>query len=90
MAGFLVSRHIQEVDTALEQYHVGQIGDILQGVILNELIPVGNKFKRKLREYVKKELALPSLERDYWLPLSKQEQDKKHYKYQIWYWRPGD
>jgi len=85
-----VFRHIQEVDTALEQYHVGQIGDILQGVILNELIPVGNKFKRKLREYVKKELALPSLERDYWLPLSKQEQDKKHYKYQIWYWRPGD
>jgi len=85
-----VFRHIQEVDTALEQYHVGQIGDILQGVILNELVPVRNKFKRKLCEYVKGELALPSLGQDYWLPLSKREQDAKHHKYQIWYWQPGD
>ncbi len=84
-----IYRHIQEVDTALEQYHVGQIGDILQGVILNELVPVGSRFKRKLREYVKKELALPSLGQDYWLPLSKWEQDAKHHKYQIWYWGPG-
>jgi len=83
-----IYRHIQEVDTALEQYHVGQIGDILQGVILNELVPARNKYKRKLREYVKKELALPSLGQDYWQPLSKWEQDAKHHKYQIWYWRP--
>ncbi len=82
--------HIQEVDTALEQYHVGQIGDILQGAILNELVPARNRFKRKLREYVKKELGLPSLEQNYWLPLSKWEQDAKHHKYQIWYWRPGE
>jgi hypothetical protein len=85
-----IFRHIQEVDTALEQYHVGQIGDILQGVILNQLVPAGNKFKRKIREYVEAELALPSLGQDYWLPLSKSEQDVKHQKYQIWYWKPGD
>lgn len=85
-----IFRHIHDVDTALEQYQLGQIGDILQGVILNELIPAGNKFKRKLREYVKKELVLPSLGQDYWLPLSKWDQDAKHHKYQIWYWRPWD
>ena len=85
-----IFRHIQEVDTALENYHVGQIGDILQGAILNELVPAGNRFKRKLREYVKKKLSLPSLGQDYWLPLSKGEQDAKHFKYQIWYWRPSD
>lgn len=85
-----IFRHIQEVDTALEQYHVGQIGDILQGAILNELAPARSRFKRKLREYIKKELALPSLGQDYWLPLSKWEQDAKHFKYQIWYWRTGD
>lgn len=38
-----IFRHIQEVDTALEQYHVGQIGDILQGVILNELLPTKSR-----------------------------------------------
>lgn len=85
-----IFRHIQEVDTAIEEYHVGQIGDILQGAILNELVPARNRFKRKLREYVKKELALPSLGQNYWLSLSKREQDAKHYKYQIWYWKPGE
>lgn len=85
-----VFRHIQEVDTALEPYHVGQIGDILQGAILNELAPVAtNEFKPKIREYVKEKLALPSLGPDYWLPLPKWEQDAKHFKYQIWYWRPS-
>lgn len=83
-----IFRHIQEVDTGIEQYHVGQIGDILQGVILNELAPAKSRFKRKLREYVKKELGLPSLGQNYWLPLPKWEQDARHYKYQIWYWRP--
>jgi len=81
-------RHIQEVDTALEQYHVGQIGDILQGVILNELVPAQNPYKRKLRQYVEEQLGLPSLGRDYWQSLAKWEQDQKHYKYQIWYWSP--
>lgn len=82
-----VFRHIHEVDTALEQYHVGQIGDILQGVILNELFPTIIQYKCKLREYVKEKLELPSLARSYWEPLSKWEQDQKHPKYQIWYWR---
>lgn len=83
-----VFRHIQEVDTALEQYHVGQIGDILQGVILNELLPTKSRWKRKLREYAKKELGIPSLSQDYWQLLPKWQQDQKHPKYQIWYWRP--
>jgi len=85
-----VFRHIQEVNTALEQYHVGQIGDILQGVILNELLPTKNRWKRKIRDYVKKELGLPSLSQNYWQSLSKWQQDQKHFKYQIWYWRPSD
>ena len=59
-----IFRHIQEVDTAVEQYQVGQIGDILQGVILNELIPTKNRHKRRLREYVKQCLSLPSLGRN--------------------------
>lgn len=83
-----VFRHVQEVDTALEQYHIGQIGDILQGVILNELKPCKNRWKRKLRNYVKQELNLLSLLPDYWKPLPKWQQDQQHPKYQIWYWTP--
>lgn len=83
-----IFRHIQEVDTALEEYHVGQIGDILQGVILNELIPTKNRWKRKLREYAKQQLGLSSLGPDYWRGLAKWGQDLRHPKYQIWYWEP--
>lgn len=79
---------VSEVDTALEQYHVGQIGDILQGVVLNELIPTKNRHKRRLREYVKNRLGLTSLLPEYWDRLAKWEKDRDHHKYQLWYWKP--
>lgn len=83
-------QHIQEVDTALETYHVGQIGDILQGSILCELVPPHNRYKRELNRYVKNSLNLKSLGQSYWLGLPKWKQDLEHAKYQIWFWRPGE
>ena len=79
---------VGEIDSALEQYHVGQIGDLLQGVVLNELIPTRNRYKRKLREYVKDRLSLPSLHREYWAGIPKWKANQTHPKYQLWYWRP--
>ena len=79
---------VNEVDTALEQYHVGQIGDILQGVVLNELVPTKNRYKRRIREYVKQRLGVSSLLPDYWGELTKEEKDRIHPKYQLWYWKP--
>lgn len=84
-----VFKHVIEVDTSLEQYHLGQIGDILQGVILNELKPGGNRWKKKIRNYVKRKLGLPSLLPDYWQVLPKYLANAKHDKYQVWYWSPG-
>ena len=83
-----IFRHVQEVDTAREQFHVGQIGDILQGVILNELLPTKNRYKQKIREYVKQELAIPSLARAYWDSVPLWKRNQQHPKYQVWYWRP--
>jgi hypothetical protein len=83
-----IFKHISEVDTSLEDYHLGQIGDILQGVILNELKPGDNRWKNKIRNYVKGQLKIPSLLPDYWGILPKWHQDQKHPKYQVWYWRP--
>lgn len=83
-----VFRYVQEVDTALEQYHVGQIGDILQGAILCELVPPKNPYKRKLNRYVKQQLNLNSLGHAYWRNLPKWKQDLIHPKYQVWYWKP--
>ena len=83
-----VFRYVQEVDTAVEQYHVGQIGDVLQGAILCELVPPRNRYKRKLNRYVKQQLNLSSLGQEYWQDLPKWKQDLIHAKYQVWYWRP--
>lgn len=84
-----VFRYVQEVDTALEQYHVGQIGDILQGAILCELVPPKNRYKRELNRYVKQQLNLSSLGAAYWQTLPKWKHDLMHAKYQVWYWKPG-
>lgn len=84
-----VFRYVQEVDTALEQYHVGQIGDILQGVILCELVPPKNRYERELNRYVKQQLNLNSLGQVYWQNLPKWKHDLIHPKYQVWYWEPS-
>ena len=84
-------KHVADVDTALERYHVGQIGDILTGVILNELIPATGKrgkYKGKLREAVKELVGVPSLGKVYWEALPKYRQDVLHPKFQVWYWSP--
>ncbi len=83
-----VFKYVQEVDTALEQYHVGQIGDILQGVILCELVPPKNRYKRELNRYVKQQLNINSLGQGYWQGLPKWKQEQIHAKYQVWYWKP--
>jgi hypothetical protein len=83
-----VFKYVQEVDTALEQYHVGQIGDILQGAILCELVPPENRYKRELNRYVKQQLNLSSLGKAYWQSLPKWKHELMHTKYQVWYWEP--
>jgi hypothetical protein len=83
-----VFRHIQEVDTALPEYQVGQIGDILMGSILNALRPTKNRFKRRLRRHVLNTLSLPSLLPTYWQQLAKWRAEVLHPKFGVWYWRP--
>ena len=82
-------KHVQEVDTALPAYQVGQIGDILTGVILNALKPTANQYKTRLRNHVTRALSLPSLGPGYWRKLTKWRADALHPKLGVWYWRPG-
>lgn len=83
-----IFRHIQEVDTALPAYQVGQVGDILMGVIVNALKPTVNRYKTRLRNHVTGALSLPSLQATYWQGLPKWQADAIHPKFGIWYWRP--
>jgi len=83
-----IFRAIQEVDTALPTYQVGQIGDILMGSILNALRPTKNRYKRRLSKYVQGVLSLPSLLPNYWQPLPQWQAEAAHPKFGIHYWSP--
>ncbi len=81
-------RAVAEVDTALEVYHLGQIGDLLTGAILNDLVEpksVKARYKREFKVYVRNCLQVPSLGPDYWnMPLEKAE--ALHPQFLVWYW----
>ncbi len=84
-------RAVQEVDTAEERYQLGQIGDLLMGAVLNELVePTGARarYKRQFKDYVKGQLEVPSLGANFWA-MPGHEADLKHPKFQIWHWRPS-
>ena len=81
---------VHAVDTALERYQVGQIGDLLTGAILNDLVrPEGSRarYKTRFREYVTSRLGFDSLGPSYWR-MPQEEADLKHPKMQVWYWQP--
>jgi hypothetical protein len=98
-------KHIQEVSSADETYALMQVCDVLLGATLNGLIKTakgpGMVHKNRVTDRMKEILELPSLEKDYWQPLTKlyaREYRKgvemgdywsaTHYKYRLWFWRP--
>lgn len=83
-------RAVHEVDTAKETYHLGQVGDLLTGAILNDLVePQGAsaRYKRSFKEYVKGRIGVPSLGTEYW-DMPKYRADALHPKFQVWFWQP--
>ena len=81
-------RYISYVDSGAEANHTIQICDLLLGVILNEAHPSKAKhpYKNKFREFVKKQLNLPTLKENYWKKKTKTQADKLHPKYNIRFW----
>jgi hypothetical protein len=96
---------IQEVSSADDNYALMQVCDVLLGSTLNGVLKISKgqrmMHKNRVTERMKEILELPSLERDYWQPLTKlykREYDHKipmsdysratHYKYRLWFWRP--
>lgn len=81
-------RTVVEVDTALEVYQLGQLGDLLTGAILNDLVePKARKsrYKRQFKQYVKDRLGVPSLGPDFWQnPPGTGE--PIHPQFHVWYW----
>lgn len=79
-------RHVQEVDTKLEQYQVGQICDILLGCVLGDLVPPTNKNKITLIDHVKNVIGVPSFRAEFWRRYPKYVLDVRFPKFQVWHW----
>ena len=81
-------RHIQRVNTRLEQYQLGQLCDVLLGPVLGELVPPQNPNKRELIQYLKQRINIPTFQPRYWLDSDAAELRQRHPKFQILHWRP--
>ena len=82
-------KHIADIKSDLEEYHVNQINDILLGSILNNLFPTKKDFKNKVREHLILRLGVRSLLPSDWNRYSKKFVEEYYPKYNIWYWEPG-
>jgi hypothetical protein len=80
-------RALEEVDTALEQYQLGQVNDILIGCVLNALKPAENASKNQLRQYAERALGI-SLSPHYWSKFSRSDLDDLNPKFGVWAWKP--
>jgi hypothetical protein len=98
-------KHIQEVSSEDERYALLQVCDVLLGSTLNGILKTAKgprmAHKNRVTGKMKEILGLPSLERDYWQPLTKiyageyqarvSAEDYRrgtHYKYRLWFWHP--
>ena len=98
-------KHIQEVRSHDKDYALLQVCDVLLGSTLNGILKIhkGPRMlhKNRVTEKMKEILELPSLEKDYWQPLTKlyareyqhnisklEYAEAVHYKYRLWFWRP--
>ena len=81
-------REVRSIDSGLEQYQLGQMCDILLGVVLGDLVPPKNANKLGLIEDAKHALKAPSFEAEYWQSHSRPQLDRRHGKFQVWHWKP--
>jgi hypothetical protein len=98
-------KHISQVRSADDNYGLLQICDVLLGSTLNGILKLAKGprmvHKNRVTEKMKEILELPSLQKEYWQPLTKlyaKEYRHKisitdyvkatHYKYRLWFWKP--
>lgn len=82
-----IFRHISYVDSSKESNQTIQICDLLLGATYNEFYPTGKGFKNEFREFVKKELKIPTFKKKYWGEKSQKEAEELHPKLTIRFWK---
>lgn len=81
-------KHIAEVESSLEQYHVIQVCDLLTGCVLNNLVPTVNQYKNSIRLHLVGKLGVKNLLPESWSSYSKTFAQAFLPKFNVWYWKP--
>lgn len=81
-------RYVERVDISLPRYQLGQMCDVLLGVITGDLVRPTNRNKLALIQYAKESLAIPDFSPDYWLGLIERQPGELPLKFHVWHWRP--
>lgn len=84
-----VLKHIDEVDSALEQYQTLQLCDLLTGCVLNALVPTANPWKTAIRQHLAGVLGVQDLLPATWRDCSRRRLEQCHPRFSVWYWRPN-
>ena len=81
-------RYAQRVDTSLPDYQLGQMCDVLLGIVTGDLVPPTNSNKLTLIQHVKDALHVPNFGPDYWLDIPEDRPGEPPSKFHVWHWRP--
>ena len=79
-------RYVQRVDTSLPIYQLGQMCDVLLGIVTGGLVHPTNSNKLELIQYAQDTLNIPSFEADYWSALPDIPAGETIPKFNIWHW----
>lgn len=80
-------RDVQRIDTSLPSYQMGQMCDVLLGVITGYLAPPENRNKRDLVQYAKDALRIGGFGPDYWLNTPERQPDETNQKFHVRHWQ---
>ena len=81
-------RYVQRIDTALPEYQLGQMCDVLLGVVTGDLVRPTNRNKLTLIQYAIDVLGVPNFGPDYWLRVPEVLPSEPASKFHVWHWRP--
>ena len=81
-------RYVQRVDTSLPDYQLGQMCDVLLGVVTGDLVQPTNRNKLALIQYAKDAIHIPSFGPDYWFRVPQDQPGEPVSKFHVWHWCP--
>ena len=81
-------RYTQRVDTSLPDYQLGQMCDVLLGIVTGDLAPPTNSNKLALIQHAKDTLGVPNFGPDYWLDIPEGRSSEPPPKFHVRHWRP--